>query len=73
MLLRPEIPQATTACRPHSRLGEVLLIHAEQIARYGGGTSMRDVGMLESAIATPRASFDGELLNRDLFEMIGER
>jgi death-on-curing protein len=50
-------------------LTEVLYIHADQIERYGGDASIRDAGLLESAVAMPRAAFGGEFLNRDLFEM----
>lgn len=50
-------------------LTEVLYIHADQIERYGGDASIRDAGLLESAVAMPRATFGGEFLHRDLFEM----
>ena len=50
-------------------LTEALFIHADQIERYGGDASIRDIGLLESALAMPRAAFDGEFLHRDLFEM----
>lgn len=50
-------------------LTEVLYIHADQIGRYGGDASIRDAGLLESAVAMPRATFGGEFLHRDLFEM----
>lgn len=50
-------------------LTEVLTIHADQIERYGGDASIRDAGLLESAVAMPRATFGGEFLHRDLFEM----
>lgn len=50
-------------------LAEVLFIHADQIDRYGGDPSIRDAGLLESAVAMPRATFGGELVHRDLFEM----
>ncbi|MDP1560230.1 MAG: type II toxin-antitoxin system death-on-curing family toxin, partial [Pirellulaceae bacterium] len=36
---------------------------------YGGGTGLRDIGLLESALAQPQASFDGEYLHHDVFEM----
>lgn len=45
---------------------DVLLIHADQIARYGGESGLRDRGLLESAVAAPRASFGGALLHPDL-------
>ncbi len=44
-------------------LDEVLLIHHEQIERYGGSHGIRDAGGLESAVATPEATFDGEFLH----------
>ena len=50
-------------------LDEVLAIHAEQIARYGGETGLRDRGLLASALATPEATFDGEYLHPSIFEM----
>jgi len=48
---------------------EVLDIHEAQLARFGGGAGIRDRGLLESAVAQPRASFDGEFVCADLFEM----
>ena len=44
-------------------LDDVLSLHADQIARYGGSPLVRDVGLLESAVATPTATFGGELLH----------
>ncbi|ACL66396.1 death-on-curing family protein [Anaeromyxobacter dehalogenans 2CP-1] len=48
---------------------DVLLIHEEQLATYGGALGIRDVGLLESAVAMPRASAGGELAHEDLFAM----
>lgn len=50
-------------------LEEVIEIHADQIERYGGSPGIRDLGLLESAIATPQAGFGGTYLHADLFEM----
>lgn len=50
-------------------LEDVLLIHREQLARFGGGDGLRDQGLLESAIAMPRASFGGQFVHGSLFEM----
>src|ERR1035437_1054398 len=47
-------------------LDEVLEIHEQQIARYGGPSGIRDTGALESAIATPKATFGGEFLHRSI-------
>jgi death on curing protein len=44
-------------------LDEVLEIHEQQIARYGGPPGLRDAAALESAIATPQATFGGEFLH----------
>jgi death-on-curing protein len=50
-------------------LDEVLALHADQIDRYGGSTGVRDLGLLESALAAPRATFGGEYLHGTLPEM----
>ena len=44
-------------------LDEVLEIHEQQIERYGGSSGLRDGGGLESATATPQATFGGEFLH----------
>jgi death-on-curing protein len=44
-------------------LDEVLEIHSQQIQIYGGSLGVRDTGGLESAIATPQATFGGEFLH----------
>lgn len=46
---------------------QVLFIHAQLIAETGGASGIRDLGLLESAVARPRATFDGEDLYDDLF------
>lgn len=50
-------------------LEEVILIHLDQIDRYGGCAGVRDVGLLESAAAMPRSMSGGRFLHADLFEM----
>ena len=50
-------------------LAEVLEIHRDQIERYGGKTGIRDMGLLQSALAMPAAGFGGRYLHGDLFEM----
>lgn len=50
-------------------LDDVLLIHADQVTRYGGDRGVRDLGLLESAVAMPGATFDGQFLHRDVYEM----
>jgi death-on-curing protein len=48
---------------------DVLLIHEEQLSRYGGAAGIRDAGLLESAVAVPRASAGGEFAHQDIFAM----
>lgn len=50
-------------------LAEAIEIHRDQIERYGGRQGIRDIGVLLSALAMPQASFNGEFLHRDVFEM----
>ena len=52
-------------------LDEALLIHADQVRRYGGSHGLRDLGLLGSALAMPRASFGGAYLHPSLAEMAG--
>jgi death-on-curing protein len=48
---------------------DVFEIHELQVERYGGLQGVRDRGLVESAIAQPKATFSGEHLHGDLFEM----
>ena len=50
-------------------LEDLLIIHGNQIDMYGGDYGIRDVGLLESALAQPKASFGGQYLHDGLFEM----
>lgn len=50
-------------------LAEVVEIHRDQIARYGGRPGIRDVVLLESAVSMPQAAMGGEYLHDDVFEM----
>ena len=50
-------------------LDRVVRLHASLIETYGGSPGLRDAGLLNSAIAVSQASFGGEHLHRDLFEM----
>jgi len=43
-------------------LDEILEIHAQQLARWGGSDGIRDRGALAAAIAQPEATFGGRLL-----------
>jgi len=50
-------------------LEEVLAIHEERIRHYGGLFGVRDLGLLQSAIGTVEATFDGAFLHGTVFEM----
>ena len=50
-------------------LDEVLGIHADQIRCYGGRPGLRDLGLLQSAVAMSETTFDGEFLHGTVFEM----
>ena len=41
-------------------LDVVIAIHDDMIERYGGSFGIRDLGLIQSAIARPQASFGGE-------------
>jgi death-on-curing protein len=47
-------------------LDQVLRLHARIIETSGGGAGLRDLGRLQSALAQPLASYDGEDLYPDV-------
>jgi death on curing protein len=50
-------------------IDDVLIIHEDQIERFGGTLGVRSRGLLESALAQPQVSFEGVFVHQDLFEM----
>lgn len=48
---------------------EVLSLHAEQIRLFGGSAGIRDVGLLQSALGSTEATFDGVFLHETLLAM----
>ena len=50
-------------------LDEVIEIHREIIEQYGGSLGIRDLGLLESAVAMPQAGVGDQYFHSDLFEM----
>lgn len=50
-------------------LSEVIEIHQDQIARFGGHPGIRDLDLLQSALAMPSAEFGGRFLHASLHEM----
>jgi len=53
----------------HLTVANVLEIHAEAISQFGGSAGIREMALLESAVATPQASFGGEPVYTDLIEV----
>ena len=43
-------------------VAEVLAIHEDQIARYGGSAGIRDRGLLEAALFRPQTGYYAHLL-----------
>ena len=50
-------------------LDQVVRLHGELVERYGGIDGTRDIGLLHSAIAMPQASYGGDYLHADIYEM----
>ena len=51
------------------RVEEIEKIHTSQINLFGGSHGLRERELLESAAAMPKASFGGESLYADIYEM----
>lgn len=47
----------------------VVEIHGEALGRFGGADGVRDLPLLESAVAGPQATFDGESVYADVVEI----
>lgn len=47
---------------------QILVIHEDQIERYGGISGIRELSLLESAIFRPQTTFSGEDLYKTHFE-----
>jgi len=48
---------------------DVIFLHDEELARFGGAPGPHDPGLLASAVGAPQASFGGKFLHPDLFSM----
>jgi death-on-curing protein len=47
---------------------DILLLHSKSIIDFGGSHGVRDLGLLESAMARPFQTFDGKDLYPTIFE-----
>ena len=50
------------------KVGEVLEIYSQVMKQSGGGVGIHDLGALESALAQPRMTFNGEELYPTIVE-----
>ncbi len=50
-------------------LDDTLQLHDDQINQYDGSMGVRGMGLLLSAIEMPKASYGGEFLHEDVYEM----
>lgn len=50
-------------------VSDAVMIHRRMVDEFGGDSGLRDRGLLESALAMPRAMFDGNYLHPDLPSM----
>lgn len=53
----------------HLTAAAVLAIHQEVLSAHGGRAGVRDSTLLESAVAAPQATFEGEPLIADPIEI----
>ena len=51
------------------KTSHVLRIHESMLRDFGGDPGLRDRGLLEAAVAMPRATFDGAYLHENIPEM----
>lgn len=49
-------------------LDVVIAIHEEMVEKYGGSHKIRDIGLIQSAVARPQSSFGGEDLYQSIFD-----
>lgn len=53
-------------------LDQVLRLHASLIETYGGAEGIRDLGLLQSALAMPQACFGGQFLHSTIFDQAAD-
>ncbi|MCC6572177.1 MAG: type II toxin-antitoxin system death-on-curing family toxin [Planctomycetes bacterium] len=49
-------------------IDDVMAIHTEVLATYGGSEGVRDQGLLISALTTPQATFGGDYLHPTIYD-----
>lgn len=48
---------------------DVMQIQEDQVKQYGGMPGVKDLGLLQSAVAQPQATYAGKYLHVDIFHM----
>src|SRR5258708_6918843 len=51
------------------RIDEVVSVKGEQLRVFGGASGIRDLGLLQSAVGSVEATFDGVFLHETIFAM----
>lgn len=51
-------------------VAQVLAIHGRAVKRFGGSRGVRDLGLVESAVARPQAGFGGKYLYKNIYDMV---
>lgn len=49
-------------------ISQVLFIHDQMVRRFGGSHGIRNLGLIESAVARPQATFGGKYLYKSIFD-----
>ncbi|MDD5147371.1 MAG: type II toxin-antitoxin system death-on-curing family toxin [Candidatus Daviesbacteria bacterium] len=49
-------------------ISQVLFIHDQMVKRFGGSHGIRDIGLIQSAVARPQATFGGKYLYSSIFD-----
>ncbi|HET6350931.1 MAG TPA: hypothetical protein VFG89_02225 [Coriobacteriia bacterium] len=50
-------------------VADVVALHDRQLVEFGGLPGLRDIGLLESAVAMPQMGFGGDYVHHDIYEM----
>ena len=49
---------------------QVLFIHDQMVKRFGGSYGIQDMGLIESAVARPQATFGGKYLYVSIYDKV---
>ena len=69
LVIREEGPSYGSGGTVFLTLDQVLKSHERQLEQFGGTDGVRNMALLESAMAQPESAFSGHWLHADVFEM----